>query len=210
LSGPVHSQLTTHNSFLVLASSSPRRAEILTSLGIPFVVDPAEVSEEVLPGESGEEAASRLAAEKAALVAGRRPDAWVLAADTLVFLNGRILGKPVDDAEAESMLRWLSGREHRVVTAVRFRRGGDPGREIVEISGVRIAPLSSEEIRWYVATGEPRDKAGAYAVQGLGSRFIESVSGSYSNVMGLPARTVYLLLRDSGDPLLARLALSPP
>ncbi len=195
---------------LVLASESPRRAEILTSLGIPFVADPAEVSEEVRPGETGEQAASRLAAEKGALVARRRPEAWVLAADTLVLLDGRILGKPRDDADARRMLRWLSGREHRVVTAVRLRRGEDPGREIVEISGVRIAPLSAGEIRWYVATGEPRDKAGAYAVQGLGSRFIESVSGSYSNVMGLPARAVYLLLRDSGDRLLARLALSAP
>lgn len=195
---------------LVLASSSPRRAEILGSLGIPFVADPAEVEEEVLPGETGRQAASRLAAEKGALVAGRRPEAWVLAADTLVLLDGRILGKPRDDADARRMLRWLSGRKHRVVTAVRLRRGEDSGQEIVETSGVRIAPLSAKEIRWYVATGEPRDKAGAYAVQGLGSRFIESVSGSYSNVMGLPARAVYLLLRDSGDPRLARLALDSP
>jgi septum formation protein len=192
---------------LILGSSSPRRAEILGSLGIPFVADPAQVAEEVLPGETGPRAASRLAAEKAALVARRRPECWVLAADTLVLLDGRILGKPRDDADARRMLRWLSGRRHRVVTAVRLRRGQDPGHEIVVTSGVRIAPLSAGEIRWYVATGEPRDKAGAYAVQGLGSRFIESVSGSYSNVMGLPARAVYLLLRDSGDPRLARLAL---
>ncbi len=193
---------------LVLASESPRRAEILTSLGIPFIADPAEVPEEVQARETGQQAASRLAAEKAALVARRRPKSWVLAADTLVLLDGRILGKPRDAADARRMLRWLSGREHRVVTAVRLRRGEDAGREIVEISGVRIAPLSAGEIRWYVATGEPRDKAGAYAVQGMGSRFIESVSGSYTNVMGLPARAVYLLLRGSGDPLLARLALN--
>ena len=140
-------------------------------------------------------------------MAGRRPDSWVLAADTLVLLDGDILGKPGDEADAAKMLARLSGREHRVVTAVRLRRGADPGREIVEISGVRIAPLSSEEIRWYVATGEPRDKAGAYAVQGLGSRFIESVSGSYSNVMGLPARGIYRLMREAGDPILARRAL---
>ena len=107
------------------------------------------------------------------------------------------------------MLRFLGGHEHRVVTAVRLTRGGGPGREIVEITGVRIAPLSEEEIRWYVATGEPRDKAGAYAVQGLGARFIESVNGSYTNVMGLPARAVYLLLRESGDPALAELSLKP-
>ena len=194
---------------LVLASSSPRRAEILTALGIPFVVDPAEIPEEIAPGESGERAASRLAAEKAACVAARRPESWVLAADTLVLLGGRILGKPRDGAEAAEMLRFLGGREHRVVTAVHFTRGAGPGREIVETTGVRIAPLSEEEILWYVATGEPRDKAGAYAVQGLGARFIESVDGSYTNVMGLPARAVYLLLRESGDPSLTGLSLRP-
>ena len=186
---------------LVLASTSPRRAEVLTSLGISFVVDPSDVDEGIRPGESGESAASRLAADKAALVASRRPQSWVLAADTLVLLDGAILGKPRDDAEAAEMLGKLAGREHRVVTAVRLRRGDDPGREIIELSGVRISPLSPEEIRWYVATGEPRDKAGAYAVQGLGARFIEAVHGSYTNVMGLPARAVYLLLRESRDPM---------
>ena len=191
---------------IVLASSSPRRAEILTSLAIPFEVDPADVPEDIAPGESAERAASRLAADKAACVAARRPDSWILAADTLVLRDGRILGKPRDEAEAAAMLRLLGGQEHRVVTAVRLRRGAGCGREIVEVSGVRIAPLSDEEIRWYIGTGEPRDKAGAYAVQGLGSRFIESVQGSFTNVMGLPARAVYLLLRESGDPVLARLA----
>jgi nucleoside triphosphate pyrophosphatase len=184
---------------VVLASSSPRRAEILASLGIPFVVDPADVDETVRPGESGEDAASRLAAAKASAVVSRRAGDWVLAADTLVLLDGEILGKPRDDAEAADMLGKLASREHRVVTAVRLRRGDDPGREIIELSGVRISPLSPEEIRWYVATGEPRDKAGAYAVQGLGARFIEAVHGSYTNVMGLPARAVYSLLRDSGE-----------
>jgi septum formation protein len=194
------------NSRIVLASSSPRRAEILTSLGIPFVVDPADVPEEIRPGESARDAASRLAADKAAHVAARYPDSWVLAADTLVLLGEEILGKPRDDSDARRMLGLLAGWEHRVVTAARLQRGADPGGEIVEVSGVRIAPLSEEEIRWYVGTGEPRDKAGAYAVQGLGSRFIESVQGSYTNVMGLPARAVYLLLKESGDPALAGLA----
>jgi septum formation protein len=197
------------DSFLVLASSSPRRVEILTSLGIPFAVDPADVSEEIRPGESARDAASRLAADKAAPVAARRPDRWVLAADTLVLVGEEILGKPRDDADARRMLGLLAGREHRVVTAVRLQRGAEAGRERIETSRVRISPLSPEEILWYVATGEPRDKAGAYAVQGLGSRFIESVAGSYTNVMGLPARSVYLLLRESGDEDLARLALTP-
>ena len=187
------------NAKLVLASTSPRRAEILTSLGISFEVDPSDVDEGIRPGESGEAAASRLAAEKAALVATRRPQSWILAADTLVLLDGAILGKPRDDSDAAEMLGKLAGREHRVVTAVRLRRGADPGREIIELSVVRISPLSPEEIRWYVATGEPLDKAGAYAVQGLGARFIEAVHGSYTNVMGLPARAVYSLLRDSGE-----------
>jgi septum formation protein len=183
---------------IILASSSPRRAEILTALGIPFAIVPADIVEAIAPGESGQRAASRLAAEKAAHVAAQRPDSWILAADTLVLKEGRILGKPRDDADAAEMLRFLSGSEHRVVTAARLARGGEPGREVVETTAVRIAPLSEEEILWYVATGEPRDKAGAYAVQGLGARFIESVNGSYTNVMGLPARAVYLLLRESG------------
>jgi septum formation protein len=190
---------------LVLASSSPRRAEILTALGIPFVIDAADIVEEIAPGESAESAASRLAAEKASAVAARRPGSWILAADTLVLKEGRILGKPRDDADAARMLRFLAGQEHRVVTAVRLRRGAEAGREVIETTAVRIAPLSEEEIRWYVATGEPRDKAGAYAVQGLGARFIESVDGSYTNVMGLPARAVYVLLREAA----VGLALSP-
>jgi septum formation protein len=177
-------------------------------MGIPFVVDASDVPEEVRPGESARDAASRLAADKAAHVAARRPDSWVLAADTLVLLGEDILGKPRDDADAGRMLGLLAGREHRVVTAACLRRGTDAGRERVEVSRVRISPLTPDEIRWYVATGEPRDKAGAYAVQGLGSRFIESVSGSYTNVMGLPARDVYILLKESGDASLARLALN--
>jgi len=193
---------------LVLASASPRRVEILTSLGVPFDVMPTDVSEELREGEPGREAASRLAAEKAAAAAARRPGDWVLAADTLVLLDNAILGKPQDDADAHAMLRRLSGRDHVVVTAVRLRRGADAGCESVAESRVVIAPLDEDEIRWYVSTGEPRDKAGAYAVQGLGARFVESVEGSYSNVMGLPARSVYRLLREAPDPALARLALA--
>ncbi|MGH9315872.1 MAG: Maf family protein [Thermoanaerobaculia bacterium] len=214
-------------SFLILASASPRRAEILTALGISFQIDPATIAEETRPGESAEQATSRLAAEKAGQVARRRPEAWVLGADTLVVLDPdppgdpnhkpqltihdsppRILGKPHSDIEAAEMLRRLSGRQHRVVTAVRLCRSEEPGRETVETSRVRFAPLSEEEIRWYVASGEPRGKAGAYAVQGLGARFIEAIEGSYSNVMGLPARAVYRLLREAGDPALTLLALS--
>jgi septum formation protein len=193
---------------LVLASASPRRAEILTALGIPFTVVATDVDETVAPGESGRAAASRLAAEKAAASAALRPGDWVLAADTLVLLDDAILGKPRDGTDARGMLRRLSGREHKVVTAVRLTRASGPGLEAIEESRVRIAPLDEEEIRWYVSTGEPLDKAGAYAVQGLGARFVESVEGSFTNVMGLPARSVYRLLREAPDPALVRLALS--
>ena len=193
---------------LVLASASPRRAEILRSLGIPFEVVPTDIAEETRPGETAVAAARRLAGEKAALAAARNPEAWVLAADTLVFLDGATLGKPSDDGEAARMLERLAGREHGVVTAVHLRRGPDPGRGVAETSRVRFAAMSEEEIRWYVATGEPRDKAGAYGVQGLGARFIAGIDGSFTNVMGLPARAVYELLRSAPDPALGLLALS--
>jgi septum formation protein len=196
------------SSRLVLASASPRRAEILRSLGIPFRVRPAEIPEEPLPGETAEAVATRLAEAKAASVAAREPGAWVLGADTLVFLDGLILGKPRDPEDARSMLRRLAGREHRVVTALHLIRGDGPGVGRAEVSRVRFAPMDEEEIAWYAATGEPSDKAGAYGVQGLGARFIEEIQGSFTNVMGLPARAAYRLLRDARDPALASLALS--
>ena len=187
---------------LVLASSSPRRAQILSDLGLSFVIVPAHVPEDLLPGESAEVSAVRLAAAKAEAIALRRPDDWVLAADTLVELDGLVLEKPRDDADAAAMLRRLSGREHRVVTAVRLRRGASEGLASVCWSSVRFAPLSEEEIGWYVATGEPHDKAGAYGVQGLGARFIEGITGSYTNVMGLPARDVYRLMKEMEVPMI--------
>jgi septum formation protein len=193
---------------LILASSSPRRSEILGALGIPFDVAITDVDETLLPDESGRETAVRLARAKAAAAATIHPGAWVVAADTLVLIDGMVLGKPRDDADAAEMLGRLSGREHVVVTAVSLLRDAEPGTGTVDESLVRIAPLDEEEIRWYVATGEPRDKAGAYAVQGLGARFVEGVTGSFSNVMGLPARSVYRLLREAPDPALARLALA--
>ncbi|HEY1250525.1 MAG TPA: Maf family protein [Thermoanaerobaculia bacterium] len=193
---------------MVLASASPRRAEILRSLGIPFIAIPADIVEDPLPGETAEAVAARLAAEKASSVARREAGAWVLGADTLVFLDGLILGKPRDLDDARSMLRRLSGREHAVVTALHLTRGSGPGQSHAEISRVRFAPMGEDEIAWYAATGEPADKAGAYGVQGLGARFIEEIHGSFTNVMGLPARAAYRLLRDAPDPALASLALS--
>ncbi len=169
---------------------------------------PVDILEDPLPGETAEAAAARLAAAKGEAAARRDPDAWVLSADTLVFLDGAILGKPRDDAEAAAMLRRLADREHGVVTAVSLRRGDGPARGVAEISRVRFGAMDEAEIAWYVATGEPRDKAGAYGVQGLGARFIEEIRGSFTNVMGLPARSVYRLLRASPDPALALLALA--
>ncbi|HXM78331.1 MAG TPA: Maf family protein [Thermoanaerobaculia bacterium] len=192
---------------LVLASGSPRRAQILTELGIAFTVDPPGVPEDLLPGEAAETAATRIAAAKAAEVVRRRPGAWVLAADTLVFSGGEILGKPRDPGEAKTMLRSLAGRRHRVVTAIHLQRDASTWTSIAW-STVQFSALSDEEIDWYVATGEPLDKAGAYGVQGLGARFVEAISGSYTNVMGLPAREVYRLMRAAGDPALGCLALS--
>jgi len=192
---------------LILASSSPRRAQILTELGILFAVDTADVDETLLPGETADAAAARLAAAKAEAVSLRRPADWVLAADTLVLLDREILGKPANDSEAGAMLRGLAGREHRVVTGVRLRRGTSESSGAVAWSSVRFAPMTEEEIAWYVATGEPRDKAGAYGVQGLGARFIEGIEGSYTNVMGLPARDVYRLMTAAGS---LPLALASP
>jgi septum formation protein len=195
---------------LVLASSSPRRAEILRGLGIPFEVDPSRLDERLRDGEEAAVAALRLAREKAEDVAARRPGRWVLAADTLVEIGGEILGKPANRADARRMLALLAGREHRVATGLWLLRHGEAGRGGVEESAVLMAPMTPEEVAWYADSGEPDDKAGAYAVQGLAGRFIESVHGSWTNVMGLPARRVYRLLRDAGAPDLALLALSSP
>jgi nucleoside triphosphate pyrophosphatase len=218
VSRPDHkSQITNHKSrqpanniHIVLASTSPRRAEILSTLAIPFVVDAPEIDESARNRETAAQAALRLAREKAVRVASRHPEHWVLGADTLVVLDGAMLGKPADAQDARRMLAILSGREHVVVTGVALVRQGRDDRGLVEESRVRMADMSPEEIRWYVETGEPLDKAGAYAVQGLGARFIEGVAGSYTNVMGLPAHAVYRLMREAGDPALALLALSCP
>src|SRR5262249_3610994 len=159
-------------------------------------------------GETANAPPPRLAEARALDVSRRHRERWALGADTLVILDGATLAKPRDEEDARRMLRLLSGREHRVVTGVALAREGRSPQKLMEESYVQMAALTPEEIRWYVATGEPMDKAGAYAVQGLGSRFIEGVRGSYTNVMELPARVVYRLMREAGDPALALLALS--
>jgi len=182
---------------LVLASASPRRAELLRAAGFTFDVAPADVDESRLTNESPTAYALRVAREKAAVASSHYPDAAVLAADTIVAAGSRILGKPADAAEAAGMLHLLSGAEHVVQTAVVLRVNG---RETSDVAStrVRMRPLTAEEIAWYVATGEPAGKAGAYAIQGRAARFVEWIEGSWSNVVGLPVATVDRMLREAG------------
>jgi septum formation protein len=182
---------------LVLASQSPRRRELLEQLGIPLVVRPAHVDERVLAGEPARDYVLRVAREKARAVEG----ALVLAADTAVVLRGEVLGKPAGADDARRMLRALSGTDHEVLTGVCVRRTSPAlGIELdaVVSTSVRFAPLSPAEIEWYVRTGEPLDKAGAYAIQGAGGAFVLRVEGSVSNVVGLPLAETADLLRRAG------------
>ena len=181
---------------LILASASPRRAAILTALGLPFRVVVPEVDESLLAGEGGAAAAERLARAKAASVAGAA-ELPVLAADTLVLCDEQVLGKPASEEDAARMLRTLSGRSHEVVTGVCVSHDGTL-RSGVETTVVTFAPMAEAEIAWYVATGEPLDKAGAYHVDGRGALFVSSVSGSPSNVAGLPVRLMLRLAREAG------------
>ena len=182
---------------LILASASPRRAELLRLAGFTFDVSPADVDERVRSGEAPQDYVRRLAAEKSAAVLKQlgsdASEVVVLGADTAVVVDGAILGKPRDDADAASMLQNLSGRAHEVLTGVSVRTGkAELG--MVARTTVRFAPLSDLQIAEYVASGEGQDKAGAYAIQGLASRFIPSIEGSYSNVVGLPVADVAELL----------------
>jgi septum formation protein len=181
---------------LILASASARRAHILQTLGVSFRVEVSHVDESLRPGEDGATAVERLARAKARAVSekGSLP---VLAADTEVVCDGVVLGKPASEEEARAMLRRLSGRPHEVVTGVCLV-GGRGAHSGVERSRVTLTGLSDEEVAWYVATGEPFDKAGGYNIHGRGALFIETVEGSPSNVAGLPARLVLQLARDAG------------
>jgi septum formation protein len=180
---------------LVLASGSPRRAHILTTLGIPFRVRVTNADEALLPGEQAGPAAERLARAKAA--AALPEPLPVLAADTLVACEGHILGKPADAAEAGAMLRRLSGRRHEVVTGVCLALGGRFFSARAH-TAVTMARLSESEIAWYVGTGEPLDKAGAYHMDGRGAAFVEAIDGSPSNVVGLPVRLLMDLAHEAG------------
>ncbi len=184
---------------IVLASRSPRRQRLLDMLGIEYEVDPAEIEECPEPRESPESMALRLAGEKAAVVALRHPNTPILAADTLVVLDDKILGKPVSAADAERMLGMLSGRQHRVVTAVALIVGGD-SLERFDVTKVWFRHLDRDLIKEYVATGEPLDKAGSYGVQGKGAILVERIEGDFFGVMGLPLRLVVDLLDAAGIP----------
>jgi nucleoside triphosphate pyrophosphatase len=181
---------------LILASASPRRAELLTSAGFQFDVSPADVDETPRPAEPPTAYALRVARDKAAAVGGRRERGHVvLAADTVVVAGGEILGKPEDSVDAARMLRRLANGSHDVHTAVVIRAPAGERSEVVT-TRVSFVPLDEAEIAWYVASGEADGKAGAYAIQGRAARFVERIDGSWSNVVGLPLAAVYRLLKE--------------
>jgi septum formation protein len=182
-----------------LASLSPRRGELLAQIGVPFVVSAADIEEEVLPGEAAADYVVRVARAKALAVAARGMSLPVLAADTTVVVDGALCGKPADEAAGVAMLARLSGRAHQVLTAVALSRGGAVATRL-SASAVRFRVLSRAECLAYWRTGEPRDKAGGYAIQGRGAVFIEHLSGSYSGVMGLPLFETAQLLAAAGIP----------
>ncbi len=185
---------------IVLASASPRRFELLSQLGAPIDVRPADLDEVVLPGEDPVTYVRRLSIEKAAAVAVVDHDELIIAADTTVDLDGDILGKPVDADEARGLLTRLAGRTHRVHTGVTVRRGSASATDVTTTL-VSFTPITPVGIQWYIATGEPFDKAGGYAIQGAGGMFVAGVHGSVSNVIGLPL-TVIDLARSIGVDLI--------
>ncbi|HKN37181.1 MAG TPA: Maf family protein [Terriglobales bacterium] len=192
---------------LILASASPRRQDLLRAAGIPFEVEPTDVPEIPQPGEHPNACAERLAHEKAAFIARQRPNDLVLGADTIVVVNGEMLAKPADPRDAARMLRLLSGRPHQVITGVCLigSEARTENRELRTFEDIRsetttvfMDSLRDADIHSYVATGEPMDKAGAYAIQGMASRWIPRIEGDYSNVVGLPVALVYRMLRKHG------------
>ena len=184
---------------LILASKSPRRYELLKQVGLDFEVIPSKGMEDIAQKESPKEHVIRLAEAKARDIASGYPDRWVIAADTIVYINGSILGKPKSREEAMEMLHRLSGQEHWVLTGFSvFHLGeGKSDKETVQ-TAVKMKTLSPTEMEWYVQTGEPFDKAGGYAIQGIGSFMIESIRGSYTNVVGLPLCELIQMLNRLG------------
>jgi septum formation protein len=181
---------------LILASASARRRELLAAAGLPFHQDAADTDERRMPGELPEAYVARVALAKAQTGHMRHAHDVTLGADTVVLVDTDVLGKPASDVEAAAMLARLSGRSHDVLTGVALVWTGEH-RVIVERTRVWFARLSEADIDWYVRSGEPKDKAGAYAIQGLASRFVERIDGSYSNVVGLPVAALLQLMRQT-------------
>jgi len=182
---------------VVLASSSPRRQQLLDLIGIAYEVRPANIDETMRAREVPRRHAERLAREKATKIATRDPDLITIGADTVVVINRKVLGKPRDEADAIHMLSQLSGRQHTVITAVAVARGKKLRSAIEEVR-VKFRRLHDDEIKAYVATGEPMDKAGAYGIQGYGATIVECIEGDYFAVMGLPLARLTSLMRDLG------------
>ena len=189
--------MPTPDAPLILASASPRRRELLQNAGLRFRVIPSQTAEEVRPGEAPRDYVRRTARDKARAVARDHPAAWILAADTIVEIDGQILGKPRDEADGRRMLGLLSGRQHRVMTAF-VVLGAEHRVERLVLSTVRFKPLSEAQIGAYLASGEPADKAGAYAIQGQGRALVADMQGSYTNVVGLPMDEVLACLQALG------------
>ncbi len=184
---------------LVLASASPRRERLLAAVGVDVQIQPADIDETPRPGEQPEALVRRLSAAKAEAISVAKND-MVIAADTIVVVDEEILGKPVDEADARRMLELLSGRSHQVLTGVSVR-GGDRTETEVDAAEVTMRFLSVADIAWYVGTGEPMGKAGAYAIQGFGSLFVPKIAGNHSGIVGLPIPLVDSLLARFGRPL---------
>ena len=182
---------------VVLASGSPRRHQLLDLIGIEHEVNAANIDETMRPHEAPRRHAERLAREKASTFAVRDPDLITIGADTVVVINRKVLGKPVDRSDAARMLGMLSGREHTVITAVAVARGRKLRSAIEEVK-VKFRRLREDEIEAYIATGEPMDKAGAYGIQGFGATIVERIDGDYFAVMGLPLVRLVGLMRDVG------------
>jgi septum formation protein len=184
---------------LILASASPRRQELLRSVGLKFKTIPAHVNENYLAGESPRQHVKRLSIDKAMVIAKKHPEACVLGADTIVVIDDLILGKPKNETQALKMLQKLSGREHKVFTGFSIALvAAEVCQTKVIQSAVRFKTISPKEMEWYVACDEPYDKAGGYAVQGRGAYFIQSIRGSYTNVIGLPLCEVLETLKKRG------------
>ncbi len=187
------------NKPVILASNSPRRRELLKQIGLAFTVDPADVDERILPGEGPEAYAVRVALDKARVAAKRAGNGIIIAADTIVVLDDAILGKPADAQDAERMLAGLSGRQHQVVSGLAVvDAGSGTARTGVSVTSVWFRELAPGEIRSYVSTGEPLDKAGAYGIQERGALLVRKIEGCYFNVVGLPLSLLEDLLRGFG------------